>query len=80
MYGADLMSENDNKNFLKWYNTQKSNSFNLQEELYDYCNSDVDILSKSCLIFRELFISITKSLNNSEGIDPFKECLTLVQR
>jgi hypothetical protein len=39
----------------------------------------VDILTKSCLTYRDLFIEVTKSdkKDNDEGIDPFAKCLTI---
>ncbi len=48
----------------------KSNSFDLQKQLFTYCRSDVDILRRCCLKFRENFMDIT-------DIDPFEKCITI---
>ncbi len=36
----------------------------MQKELYEYCNSDVDILQRGCLELRKQFLEIA-------NIDPF---------
>jgi len=36
----------------------KSLPFNLQKELEEYCESDVNILAKSALKFRDIFIAV----------------------
>ena len=53
------MSVEENEKFIKWHEAQISKTFDLQNELEEYCRSDVDILLKSCLKFRELFMHIT---------------------
>ena len=58
--------------FEKFYNTTKDKTFDLQEELYQYCSSDVLILRDACLKFRMDFIETT-------GIDPLVRHLTLSQ-
>ena len=58
--------------FKNWYEKNKNNHFNLQKELYDYCNSDVMILKQACLIFRKNFLDNT-------GIDPFQKNITISQ-
>ena len=70
-YGAELMSSKDHEKFIEWHHEQKG-FFNLQEELLSYCQSDVDILKKSCLAFRNLFMDFTKT-----SVDPFTECITI---
>lgn len=39
----------------------------MEKEILEHCRSDVDILRRSCLEFRRLFIEIT-------DVDPFKRC------
>lgn len=58
--------------FNKWYDAHKHEPFNLQQELLDYCISDVTILKEACLQFRKDFIAETK-------IDPFISNITLSQ-
>ena len=76
-YGTDFMSVEENVKFLEWHERQKFKTFNLQRELEEYCRSDVDILLKSCLKFREHFMLITKDVDNENGIDPFINSLTM---
>ena len=58
-YGADQMMADDRKKFLKWYQDRIDENyvFNFKKELEDYCRSDVDILRRSMLKFREDFIT-----------------------
>ena len=57
---------------MEWHNGLKENSyiFDFLQEILTYCPSDVDILRRSCLEFRELFRDVT-------DIDTFKQCLTI---
>jgi hypothetical protein len=58
--------------FLEWKIGLKENNyvFDFQQEMLTYCRSDVDILRRCCLEFRELFRDVT-------DIDPFEKCLTI---
>ncbi|WAQ94828.1 LOW QUALITY PROTEIN: hypothetical protein MAR_007299 [Mya arenaria] len=62
--------------FLAWFDIHKNDAFDFQYELLKYCRSDVDILRKCRLKFRELFQDITKK-DEVLGIDPFEKCLTI---
>ena len=66
-FGYDQMSSSARKAFLEWYNAKKDENyvFNFKNELREYCRSDVDILRRSMLIFREDFIKL-------ENIDPLQ--------
>jgi hypothetical protein len=66
------MSPNEKEMFLEWHNGLKENNyvFDFQQEMMTYCRSDVDILRRCCLEFRELFRDVT-------DIDPFEKCLTI---
>ena len=44
--------------------------FDFQKEITSYCHSDVDILAKCCLLYREMF-------KDQTGIDPFDKALTI---
>ena len=59
------MNLKDKEAFLRWHASKKASNyvFNFQQILA-YCRSDVDILRRCCLEFRELFYNIT-------DIDPF---------
>ena len=51
--------------------------FDFQEVLLKYCRSDVDILRRCCLKFRELFMQMTSCTGDDKGIDPFEKCITI---
>lgn len=55
------------KTFLEWYlqKVQENYIFDMKKELFEYCESDVDILRKGGLKFREEFLKIA-------NIDPFQ--------
>ena len=74
-YGCKFMNTNDKKRFMDWYAVNKNQVFNLNQELLNYCKSDVKILKHGCLTFRELFMQITQE--NDNGIDPFQCAITL---
>jgi len=44
--------------FDEWYETTKDETFEFKQEMYKYCQSDVDILRRGCMMLRELFIQI----------------------
>ena len=71
-YTPNTMKPKDREAFLAWHKEQRDNGyiFNFREEIVRYCRSDVDILRKCCMEFREMLRDIT-------GIDPFEECLTI---
>jgi hypothetical protein len=71
-YNPDGMSPEEMEKFLEWHNGLRENNyvFDFQQEILTYCRSDVDILRRCCLEFRELFRDVT-------DIDPFEKCLTI---
>ena len=58
-YGVRFMMDSERTEFLAWYENQADKQFHFREELEAYCRSDVDILRRSCLKFRSLFLEIT---------------------
>lgn len=66
-YGADYMSTGDRVAFLKWHEMQTKSGvvFDFRKEMETYCRSDVDILRRACLHFRQLMIDAT-------DVDPFQ--------
>ncbi|XP_071037010.1 uncharacterized protein [Parasteatoda tepidariorum] len=64
-YGYNYMIEEERKNFDKWYESVKDETFDFKKEFIKYCRSDVDILRKGCLELRRLFLQIL-------NVDPFK--------
>ena len=66
-YGYDSMSAKNRKEFLEWHETKVTENyqFDFKREILEYCRSDVDILRRSMLKFREHFIEF-------ENIDPLQ--------
>ena len=66
-YGYNQMKSDERESFLKWYGKRVNNNyvFDFQKEIIEYCRSEVDIVRRSLLKFREDFIKL-------ENIDPLK--------
>ncbi|XP_062597068.1 uncharacterized protein LOC134258520 [Saccostrea cucullata] len=60
-YGCDTMNASDRDSFMDWYRekVETREIFDFSKELLEYCKSDVDILRKACLKFREILMTIT---------------------
>ena len=71
-YGVNFMKPAERKAFIAWHQEQVENNyvFDFRKEIIKYCRSDVDIMAKCCLLYRELFRKET-------GIDPFDKALTI---
>ena len=70
-FDPDSMPTSERGDFLKWYEENKNTqNYDLQLEMRAYCRSDVDILHKCILVFRDLFVEST-------GIDPFESNVTI---
>ena len=71
-YGVNFMKPEERGAFIAWHKEQVENNylFDFQKEILKYCRSDVDILRKCCLLFREM-------LRKETGIDPFERSLTI---
>nr|XP_023024974.1 uncharacterized protein LOC111513046 [Leptinotarsa decemlineata] len=72
-YTTNLEEDKDpKKQLIEWHKqlSEQGYVFDFQKELVEYCQSDVDILSRACLKFRELMIQ-------EGGVDPFTEAITL---
>tara|TARA_Y100001937_G_C7134106_1_gene339043 strand:- start:1554 stop:5369 length:3816 start_codon:yes stop_codon:yes gene_type:complete len=59
--------EKDRNEFIKWYDKLKAENYvwNQKQEMKEYCISDVDILRKCCIQFRQLYLDTCE-------IDPFQ--------
>jgi hypothetical protein len=83
-FGYDSMSPNDRKKLSEWYTSKRSEVFNFQDEMLKYCRSDVDILRRGCIAFRNTVIQATiiersevqpdgtLSKTTTDGVDPFE--------
>ena len=71
-YLPDTMKPEAREAFLAWHKEQVESGyiFDFKKEIIKYCRSDVDILRKCCMEFREMLREIT-------DIDPFEKCLTI---
>ena len=58
------MKKQDKEKFYKWYDEVKDKEFNFKNQMYEYCKSDVDILRRGRLAFRDMFLRI-------DNVDPF---------
>ena len=71
-YGVNFMKPAEREAFIAWHQEQVENNyvFDFRKEIIKYCRSDVDILAKCCLLYREMF-------RNETNIDPFDKALTI---
>ena len=71
-YGVNFMKPGERDAFISWHDEQVANNYryDFREEIIKYCRSDVDILRKCCLLYREMFRKET-------DIDPFNKSLTI---
>ena len=76
-YSPDSMKRDDRERFYEWYTKHRNNQFVLRDELLRYCISDVDILRKCCLKFRDMFMQISATDGSDRGVDPFQSCITI---
>ena len=78
-YGANGMKPEAREKFLTWHQEQVENNyvFDFQKEILKYCRSDVDILQKSCNLYREMFMHVTDTTHDDTGLDPFDKAITI---
>ena len=71
-YGVNFKKPAERKAFIAWHQEQVENNylFDFRKEIIKYCRSDVDIMRKCCLLYREMFRKET-------DIDPFDKALTI---
>jgi hypothetical protein len=82
-YGYDYMSASERKKLAEWHKTKMYEQFHFQEEMLQYCRSDVDILRRGCMAFRGMMIKATtmetrvihpdgvEETSTTHGVDPF---------
>ena len=71
-YDPAGMSTKEREEFLRWYQelTNAEYVFDFETEIEEYCRSDVDILRRCCLQFKQLMEEVC-------NLDPFKHCVTI---
>jgi preprotein translocase subunit SecA len=64
---VNSMKIKERQEFLEWHKQKRKENylFDLKKELYEYCNSDVNILRRGCRELRKQFLEIA-------NIDPFR--------
>lgn len=69
-FGIKFMKEKQAEELLSWYKDNENKLFNLEKERLEYCRSDVEILRRAVLTYRQSFKDITE-------IDPLTRRFTL---
>ncbi|CAH1104349.1 unnamed protein product [Psylliodes chrysocephalus] len=71
-YNSDSLKEEDREKLLKWHAERVAVNYvwDFQKEIVNYCLSDVDILTRACLKFRELMLK-------ESNVCPFLEATTI---
>ena len=71
-YGVNFKKPAEREAFIAWHQEQVENNyvFDFRKEIISYCRSDVDILAKCCMMYREMF-------KDKTDIDPFDKALTI---
>jgi len=69
-YGVDEMRDDERKEFVVWYDSQRSKSFDNRHVLESYFQDDVTVLRQTCRVFRREFMQIGH-------IDVFVESITI---
>ena len=73
-YCTEFFSESKKREFDYWYESVKHTTFNFDQELTEYCKSDVLLLKEGCIKFAHIIKEIT---HNWKGfINPFTNSLT----
>ena len=77
-YGVNFMKPAEREAFMSWHQEQVDNNyvFDFRHEILKYCRSDVDILAKCCMLYREMLKEET-AIDDEMGIDPFDKSLTI---
>ena len=70
-YDPDNMSPSSRAAFLQWYKENVNQPFDFQQELLDYCRSDVNILLSACWKFRQLVNEVTGDIWGGFPLDVF---------
>ena len=78
-YGVNFMKPEAREAFMTWHQEQVDNNyvFDFRHEILKYCRSDVDILAKCCMLYREMLKEVTAMGDDEMGIDPFDQATTI---
>ena len=77
-YQSEYFKKSKKDEFDVWYDRVKNDVFDFKKEFYDYCESDVRLLSEGCMNYRKNFMktSINEKIKDDKGIDPFLKQIT----
>ena len=66
-YGYDSLPIESKDKLKEWYYSDEvmCKTFNMKEEMFHYCITDTELLSRGCETFRKLYINLT-------GVNPFE--------
>jgi hypothetical protein len=59
-YQPESMKKEEYEKFMRWYEDNKDQPFNLRKELYSYGENDTKILLGAIIEFRKLLLTISK--------------------
>ena len=78
-YGVNFMKPEAREAFMTWHQEQVDNNyvFDFRHKILKYCRSDVDILAKCCILYREMLKEVTAMGDDEMGIDPFDQATTI---
>ena len=68
-YGVKYMSSKERETFMQWYTEHKDDVFDFRKEIKEYCQSDVTILLKASMEFRNLLLKSTTDDENDKNVD-----------
>ncbi|KAM4014972.1 uncharacterized protein ACNLHF_001687 [Anomaloglossus baeobatrachus] len=83
-YGVEYMTASEKTEFIEWYEGHTNTTFDFKTELKSYCKQDVEILRRSCELYRERVMDMTrknvkiyckrekKKIEVSRCVDPFQ--------
>lgn len=73
-FGLDLKDSKNKRvqQFLKWYDDQPRDNYNLSKECIKYCVNDTTILRQACLKYYKMILDLA-------DINPYLECISLSQ-
>ena len=79
-YSPDTMKTEARKEFMQWYSLHKDSIFDFRKEIVEYCISDVEILTRACLKFRDLLMKVGNVCPLSEACTIASTCNKLFRR
>ena len=75
MYDPNSMSKEGRGKLFTWYESKIASNeiFDIQKEMLTYCRSDVDILRRACLTFKDLLKEATQ-MDGGASVNAYDSC------